>query len=86
MSAEFGFASALSDTGLPQGNIPLALAVFNIGVEVGQVTFVLVILLFRLGYQSINIQLPRAIQRVPIYIIGSVASYWLIERVIGFWA
>src|SRR5262249_12911818 len=36
----FGFASALSDIGLPQGDIPLALFAFNVGVECGQLAFV----------------------------------------------
>jgi len=35
----FGFASALIDIGLPQGDIPLALLTFNIGVEIGQLIF-----------------------------------------------
>lgn len=40
----FGFAGALQDIGLPQNEIPLALATFNIGVELGQILFVLVAL------------------------------------------
>jgi HupE / UreJ protein len=36
----FGFASALSDIGLPQGDIPLALLSFNVGVEIGQLVFI----------------------------------------------
>ena len=32
----FGFASALSEIGLPRGDIPLALFMFNLGVEIGQ--------------------------------------------------
>ena len=41
----FGFAGALTDVGLPQTEIPLALAFFNIGVEIGQIAFVLVVLM-----------------------------------------
>ena len=40
----FGFASALSDIGLPQGDIPLALFAFNVGVECGQLAFVAAVL------------------------------------------
>ena len=36
----FGFASALTDIGLPQGDIPLALLSFNVGVEIGQLIFI----------------------------------------------
>src|SRR4029077_11906046 len=36
----FGFAGALAELGLPQGDIPLALFSFNVGVEIGQLVFV----------------------------------------------
>ena len=39
-----GFASALIDIGLPQGDIPLALLTFNVGVEVGQLAFIAAVL------------------------------------------
>ncbi len=81
----FGFASALSETGLPQNAIPLALAFFNVGVEVGQLIFIGVILLFRWSLNAFKVEVPLSLQRVPIYLIGGVASFWLIERVIGFW-
>ena len=46
----FGFAGALSDIGLPQSEIPIALLFFNIGVELGQLLFIAVVLLiFYLG-------------------------------------
>ncbi|NIP93435.1 MAG: HupE/UreJ family protein, partial [Akkermansiaceae bacterium] len=41
----FGFAGALSEVGLPQTSIPLALLMFNVGVEAGQLLFVVVIVL-----------------------------------------
>jgi hydrogenase/urease accessory protein HupE len=40
----FGFASALSEIGLPQTEVPAALLAFNIGVEIGQILFVGVII------------------------------------------
>ena len=36
----FGFAGALSEIGLPQLDIPLALFSFNVGVEIGQLLFI----------------------------------------------
>ena len=36
----FGFAGALSEIGLPRGDIPLALFAFNVGVELGQLAFI----------------------------------------------
>ncbi len=79
-----GFAGALSEIGLPQTEIPLALAFFNIGVELGQLAFVLVVLLF-IRLLSMRKDWPRLVQKIPAYAIGSIASFWLIERLVGFW-
>lgn len=81
----FGFAGALTEVGLPQQAVPLALLFFNLGVEAGQLTFVAGVLLIgalatRL-LQSIPVWLPTA----SAYAIGIPASFWTIQRVIGFW-
>jgi hydrogenase/urease accessory protein HupE len=77
----FGFAGALSEIGLPAGHIPVALLFFNVGVELGQLLFVGVVLslaaLVRLGWRP----LPRWARLVPPYLIGSVAMFWVIQRV-----
>lgn len=80
----FGFAGALNEIGLPQGQIPLALLFFNLGVELGQLLFIAV--MFSLGtiLQRIPILLSRrAVLAVP-YLIGSVAMFWVIQRVASF--
>ena len=81
----FGFAGALSEIGLPEQAIPMALALFNVGVEAGQLAFVIVVL----GIMRItrHMKLPRLvwIRQLAVYSIGSLASFWLIERVLGFW-
>ena len=41
-----GFAGALAEVGLPENSIPLALLFFNIGVEIGQVLFIVAVLAF----------------------------------------
>ncbi len=79
----FGFAGALQDIGLPQSEIPLALATFNIGVEIGQILFVIAVLAVMKLFKNI---LPKRIwinKLVP-YAIGSLAAFWLIERIVGF--
>ena len=79
----FGFAGALTDFGLPQSEIPLALAFFNVGVELGQIIFVLAILgVFRL--LALKKDWPMFAKQIPAYAIGSVAAFWLIERIAGF--
>jgi hydrogenase/urease accessory protein HupE len=82
----FGFASALSEIGLPQGDIPLALFSFNVGVEIGQLIFIAaVLLIFRCAKL---IKFPDFAQRhartIATYAIGSMAAYWFIERLAGF--
>lgn len=79
----FGFAGALADIGLPQTEIPLALAFFNIGVEFGQILFVVVVLGI-LKILSLKKNWPVIIRKVPAYAIGSVAAFWTIERILGF--
>lgn len=81
----FGFAGALSDIGLPQTEIPLALAFFNIGVELGQIIFVAVMLLV-IYLINLKKDWPSSLKKVPAYAIGSLAAFWMIERIVGFWA
>lgn len=71
----FGFAGALAETGLPDGAQGWALAAFNLGVEAGQIAFVLV--LFVLA------RLARPLLRfspVALAAYGAIAAAWLIER------
>jgi hydrogenase/urease accessory protein HupE len=76
----FGFAGTLSRLGIPSGDIPQALLFFNLGVEGGQLAFVAIVLGFIYSLRSLEIHWPAWTQRVPAYAIGSVASFWLIQR------
>jgi len=81
----FGFAGALTTIGLPQTTIPSALLFFNIGVEIGQITFILGVLGLIWILKKTKVTFPKWATFVPVYAIGGIASYWLIERVVGFW-
>jgi hydrogenase/urease accessory protein HupE len=81
----FGFAGALANIGLPQTTIPSALLFFNVGVEFGQILFILCILSLIWIIKKTKISIPKKAVFIPVYAIGSIASYWLIERVLGFW-
>jgi hydrogenase/urease accessory protein HupE len=76
----FGFASGLSALGLPAADIPLALVMFNIGVEIGQVSFVLLILLLERSFRQLEIRWPRWVQALPGYTVGSLGAFWTIQR------
>jgi hydrogenase/urease accessory protein HupE len=82
----FGFAGALSEIGLPQASVPLALVSFNVGVEVGQLLFVAALLLVYGVARKLGKEPSPGLRRAPAYLIGGVAAFWLIERVAGFWA
>ncbi|MGD8592954.1 MAG: HupE/UreJ family protein [Gammaproteobacteria bacterium] len=79
-----GFAAALAQIGLPVNAIPLALVSFNIGVEIGQLIFIFAFLLLGWLISRVRLNLHRGWKKVPPYVIGSLASFWLIERSIGF--
>jgi hydrogenase/urease accessory protein HupE len=82
----FGFASALTDVGLPQGDIPLALFAFNVGVECGQLAFVAVVLgmLALLRRTRAGVRVGGHALRVAPYAIGTLAAFWLFERLTRF--
>lgn len=80
----FGFAGALSEIGLPPSDIPIALLLFNVGVEAGQLIFVCSVLLAGLALRRIALQQMRWAETTATYVIGSVAAFWTIERIIAF--
>ncbi|HXK25562.1 MAG TPA: HupE/UreJ family protein, partial [Myxococcota bacterium] len=81
----FGFASALMDLGLPRGDIPLALFAFNVGVECGQLAFVGVVLgLAALARRARAASLEAQALRAAPYAIGTLAAFWLFERLARF--
>lgn len=81
-----GFAGALSEIGVPQNAIPLALLMFNVGVEIGQLLFVAAVLLLLAFARRRRWSLPRTAEAAMPYAIGSIAMFWGIERVAAFWA
>jgi len=76
----FGFASALTSAGLPSNELPIALLSFNVGVEIGQVGFVILILLLERAYRILEIRWPRPIALLPGYTVGSLGAFWTIQR------
>lgn len=81
----FGFAGALQEVGLPENDIPLALLMFNVGVETGQLIFVAAFLALRTAASRLLPASPAAwAERAAAYGIGSVAMFWVIERTVVF--
>jgi hydrogenase/urease accessory protein HupE len=78
----FGFAGALSEIGLPEHAIPLALLFFNLGVEAGQLLFIAAVLMTWSILKRVN--WPQWAWRVPVYAIGGMAAFWTLDRIAGF--
>lgn len=76
----FGFAGALIHIGLPQKSVPLALLMFNVGVEAGQLVFVAGVLFLAAGIRRLPFRLPGWLNAVPPYAIGSIAMFWVLQR------
>jgi len=76
----FGFASGLTAMGLPRAEIPIALLLFNVGVEVGQIFFVILVLLLERSFRTLEIRWPRFAAALPGYAVGSLGAYWTIQR------
>jgi len=75
-----GFATALTALGLPSGTLPIALAFFNIGVEIGQLAFVFLVLALAWAHRRAQAELPRWSAAVPAYMIGGMAMFWFLAR------
>jgi hydrogenase/urease accessory protein HupE len=78
----FGFASGLTTLGLPTHEIPIALLLFNVGVEMGQLFFVAVILQLARSFNTLELRWPRWVEWVPAYAVGSLGAFWFIQRTI----
>jgi hydrogenase/urease accessory protein HupE len=79
----FGFASGLAAMGLPPAEIPLALLLFNVGVELGQLGFVLLVILLERSFRVLELRFARVVLRLPGYAVGSLGAYWTIERTLA---
>ena len=78
----FGFASGLTAMGLPKAEIPLALLLFNVGVEIGQVAFVLTALALVRAFKVLEVRWPRWVVALPGYAVGSLGAFWTIQRLV----
>ena len=80
----FGFAAVLNDIGLPQTEIVTALLFFNVGVEIGQVIFVMGVIVLLKAVKSLLISERTlsfsALEKNAAYGVGALASFWLIDR------
>ena len=75
-----GFASALSEIGLPKGTELLALLLFNIGVELGQFAIVGLTILALFMIAKLGKSALRRTETFLTYGLASIAMFWVIQR------
>ena len=76
----FGFASGLTTTGMPASEVPLSLLLFNVGVELGQLSFVFLALALAWSFRTLEVRWPKWVEAMPGYAVGSLGAFWTIER------
>ncbi len=75
-----GFAGALADIGLPPAEIPIALLFFNVGVEIGQLMFVITVVLVVSLLSRLPLMQWYRLRTATVYVIGTLATFWVLER------
>ena len=73
-----GFAGALADIGLPEDDLWLSLLLFNLGIEAGQIAVILVLAIVAWALSQINWK--QYFNTLAAWGMGSVASFWTIDR------
>jgi hypothetical protein len=83
-----GFANGLTTLGLSKGELVPALALFNLGVEIGQLAFLALVFALRRSFRLMALSWPRAIQQLPAYAIGALGAMWTVQYgaiAVGIW-
>jgi len=75
-----GFAGALAEIGLPEGSTVMALFLFNVGIEIGQLVIIAIALLLLTVIRRLTIAVPQAVTHAPVYLVGGLSAYWFMQR------
>jgi hypothetical protein len=65
---------------LPKAELPVALLSFNVGVEIGQLSFVALILSLERAFRILEVHWPRWAEALPGYTVGSLGAFWTVQR------
>lgn len=77
-----GFASVLGDLGVAPGERIAGLIFFNVGVEIGQLTFVAAVT--ALMWLASRVRIDAPLRTAALYGVGIVGVFWTAERVASF--
>ena len=76
----FGFAGALTEIGLPDDAAMLALLLFNLGIEVGQLIIVIMAIAVITVSGRFSLQVNKHLLNLPVLAAGGIAFIWFSER------
>jgi len=79
----FGFADGLSTAGLPRSELPMALLWFNVGVEIAQVSCIIVLLSLARALRYLEWPWDPFRSVLPAYIIGCAGAFWTAQRLLS---
>jgi len=80
----FGFSNVLKSIGLPQDELALSLFAFNVGIEIGQLLFIVAVITLLWLLKRLYKGSLEKLQTIIVYAIGITAAFWFIERVMLF--
>ncbi len=80
----FGFSNVLKSIGLADDALALSLFSFNLGIEIGQLLFILAVSLI---YYLVKRLIKRPLLEIKVYVgyfVGILSAFWFIQRVLAF--
>jgi hypothetical protein len=79
----FGFASVLREFGLPRHALGASLLAFNVGVEIGQASIVLVVAPALALLRARRPRLAGPVVALGSGIVIAAGGYWFLRRILG---
>lgn len=78
-----GFASVLTELGLPQNDIVAGLVAFNLGIETGQIVFVAALAATFMLLRRLSAPAEPLARGAAVYLMGGMAVFWCLDRGYG---
>lgn len=78
-----GFASVLTELGLPQSDVVAGLVAFNVGIEAGQILFVAGLAAIFTLLRHLSRSAEPLARGAAVYLMGGMAVFWCLDRGYG---
>ena len=80
MQPAFAHVQQGEAAGLPRSDLPLALVSFNVGVEIGQLGFIVLVLALERSFRLLEVRWSRWARALPGYVVGTLGAFWTVQR------